>query len=86
MQITFHDMRYQLLSALISSHEAEGEQRAAEAHVGANALATFNYALYAGELGCPPIRNAESIQVRAPDSRVRVQTPGLKPLNRAAWP
>lgn len=62
-QITFHGMRYQLLSALITDHEAEGEQRAAEAHMGASALATLNYALYAGELGCPPIRNAESTQV-----------------------
>ncbi len=62
-QITFHGMRYQLLSALVTVDEAEGEQRAAEAQVAVSALATFNYALYTGELGCPPIREAQDIQV-----------------------
>jgi hypothetical protein len=63
MQFTFHDMRYQLLSALITVDESEGEQRAAEATVDVNALATFNYAVYTGELGCPPIRDSEDAQV-----------------------
>ena len=58
-QIEFHDMRAQLLGALISEDDEESAARAEEALECVQKLLVKDYDLYAGRHGVPPIRKMD---------------------------